>query len=46
MSVFLVDLRAVKRRVRGGITVQPIPNMVNHETNEVFSMSWRSRRIT
>jgi acyl-CoA dehydrogenase len=36
MSVFLIDLRAVKRDVRGGITVRPIPNMVNHETNEVF----------
>ncbi len=36
MSVFLVDLRQAKRDVRGGITVRPIPNMVNHETNEVF----------
>jgi acyl-CoA dehydrogenase len=36
MSVFLIDLRSVKRDVRGGITVRPIPNMVNHETNEVF----------
>ena len=36
MSVFLIDLRLAKRDVRGGITVRPIPNMVNHETNEVF----------
>jgi acyl-CoA dehydrogenase len=36
MSVFLIDLRQAKRDVRGGITVRPIPNMVNHETNEVF----------
>jgi acyl-CoA dehydrogenase len=36
MSVFLVDLREAKRDVHGGITVRPIPNMVNHETNEVF----------
>jgi len=36
MSVFLIDLRTIKRDVRGGITVRPIPNMVNHETNEVF----------
>ncbi|HVC00494.1 MAG TPA: acyl-CoA dehydrogenase family protein [Candidatus Dormibacteraeota bacterium] len=31
LSVFLVDLREAK-----GLTVRPIPNMVNHETNEVF----------
>ena len=36
MSVFLIDLRTIGRDVRGGITVRPIPNMVNHETNEVF----------
>jgi acyl-CoA dehydrogenase len=36
MSVFLVDLRQAKRDGQGGITVRPIPNMVNHETNEVF----------
>lgn len=36
MSVFLIDLRSIERGVRGGITVRPIPNMVNHETNEVF----------
>jgi hypothetical protein len=36
MSVFLIDLRLAQRDVRGGITVRPIPNMVNHETNEVF----------
>jgi len=33
MSVFLVDLRQAVGR---GLTVRPIPNMVNHETNEVF----------
>ncbi|HEY1459901.1 MAG TPA: acyl-CoA dehydrogenase family protein, partial [Casimicrobiaceae bacterium] len=39
MSVFLVDLRASRRGgagVQRGMTVRPIPNMVNHETNEVF----------
>src|SRR5258708_3062986 len=35
MSVFLVDLRKSARGA-GGMTVRPIPNMVNHETNEVF----------
>ncbi len=33
MSVFLVDLRQAVGR---GLTVRPIPNMVNHETNELF----------
>ena len=33
MSIFLVDLREA---VGKGLTVQPIPNMVNHETNELF----------
>ncbi|MBA2961457.1 MULTISPECIES: acyl-CoA dehydrogenase family protein [Ramlibacter] len=33
MSVFLVDLR---KAIGHGMTVRPIPNMVNHETNEVF----------
>jgi acyl-CoA dehydrogenase len=33
MSIFIVDLR---RAVGNGITVRPIPNMVNHETNELF----------
>jgi acyl-CoA dehydrogenase len=33
LSVFLVDLRA---EVSGRMTVRPIRNMVNHETNEVF----------
>ena len=31
MSVFIVDLRDAK-----GVTVRPIPTMMNHETNEVF----------
>src|SRR5690606_19620815 len=33
MSVFLVDLRTA---LGNGMAVQPIQNMVNHETNEVF----------
>ncbi|PCE30779.1 acyl-CoA dehydrogenase family protein [Burkholderia ubonensis] len=33
MSIFLVDLRDA---VGKGLTVQPIPNMVNHETSELF----------
>jgi acyl-CoA dehydrogenase len=32
LSVFLVDLRGR----RSGLTLRPIRNMVNHETNEVF----------
>ena len=33
MSIFIVDLR---QAIGQGMTVQPIPNMVNHETNELF----------
>jgi acyl-CoA dehydrogenase len=33
LSVFLVDLREAIGR---GLAVRPIPNMVNHETNELF----------
>jgi acyl-CoA dehydrogenase len=33
MSIFIVDLREA---IGHGLTVQPIPNMVNHETNELF----------
>ena len=33
LSCFLVDL---KRAIGNGLTVQPILNMVNHETNELF----------
>jgi acyl-CoA dehydrogenase len=33
LSVFLVDLRDSQRE---GLTVRPIRNMVNHETNELF----------
>jgi acyl-CoA dehydrogenase len=33
LSVFLVDLRAA---IGHGMTVRPIANMVNHETNELF----------
>jgi len=33
MSLFLVDLHAA---MRSGLSVRPIANMVNHETNELF----------
>jgi len=33
MSIFIVDLREA---VKKGMTVKPIRNMVNHETNELF----------
>jgi len=33
MSIFMVDLRQAEQ---SGMTVRPIPNMVNHETNELF----------
>jgi acyl-CoA dehydrogenase len=33
MSIFMVDLR---RAEKSGMTVRPIANMVNHETNELF----------
>ena len=33
MSIFIVDLREA---IGNGLTVQPILNMVNHETNELF----------
>jgi acyl-CoA dehydrogenase len=33
MSIFMVDL---KQAIGNGMTVRPIRNMVNHETNEVF----------
>lgn len=33
LSIFLVD---VKDAMANGMTVRPIPNMVNHETNELF----------
>jgi acyl-CoA dehydrogenase len=33
MSIFIVDLRDA---IDKGLTVRPIPNMVNHETNELF----------
>jgi acyl-CoA dehydrogenase len=33
LSIFLVDLRGAEQ---SGMTVRPIRNMVNHETNEVF----------
>src|SRR3954468_11887192 len=33
LSIFLVD---IKQAMASGMTVRPIPNMVNHETNELF----------
>jgi acyl-CoA dehydrogenase len=33
LSLFIVDLHAAMGK---GLTVKPIPNMVNHETNELF----------
>jgi len=33
MSIFIVD---IKEATAKGMTVRPIPNMVNHETNELF----------
>ncbi|MFY9510101.1 MAG: acyl-CoA dehydrogenase family protein [Rubrivivax sp.] len=33
LSIFIVDLREAVGR---GLAVRPIPNMVNHETNELF----------
>jgi len=33
MSIFIVDLREAAKK---GLTVRPIRNMVNHETNELF----------
>jgi acyl-CoA dehydrogenase len=33
MSIFIVDLHEA---IGKGLTVRPIPNMVNHETNELF----------
>jgi len=33
MSIFLVD---IKQATGNGMAIQPIPNMVNHETNELF----------
>jgi len=33
LSIFIVD---VPEAMKSGMTVKPIPNMVNHETNELF----------
>ena len=33
LSIFLVDVREA---LKGGMSIRPIPNLVNHETNEVF----------
>ena len=43
MSIFMVDLRQAEK---SGMTVRPIANMVNHETNELFSRTSRSRSTT
>lgn len=43
MSIFMVDLREAEK---SGMTVRPILNMVNHETNELFFETWRSPRRT
>src|SRR5690554_1275112 len=39
MSIFIVDLRDA---LGNGLKAQPIPNMVNHETNELFFDNLRS----
>jgi acyl-CoA dehydrogenase len=36
MSVLMVDLGDARSGAHGGMSVRPIANMVNHETNEVF----------
>jgi acyl-CoA dehydrogenase len=36
MSVLMVDLREALSGAHGSMSVRPIANMVNHETNEVF----------
>lgn len=33
LSIFIVD---IKEALKNGMAVRPIPNMVNHETNELF----------
>jgi len=33
MSIFIIDLREAEKQ---GLTIRPIRNMVNHETNELF----------
>lgn len=33
LSIFIVD---IKEAISNGMSVQPIPNMMNHETNELF----------
>jgi acyl-CoA dehydrogenase len=43
MSIFLVDLREA---IGNGLTVRPILNMVNHETNELFFDNLEFRRRT
>ena len=43
MSIFIVDLREA---IGNGLTVRPILNMVNHETNELFFENLRSRPRT
>lgn len=43
MSIFIVNL---KDAIGKGMAVQPIANMVNHETNEVFLTTWKFPRRT
>ena len=43
LSIFLVD---IKKAMSSGMEVRPIPNMVNHETNELFSTTLRSLKKT
>lgn len=42
LSCFLIDL---KQAIGNGLTVQPILNMVNHETNELFSTTSKSPKM-
>jgi acyl-CoA dehydrogenase len=41
MSIFVVDLRDA---IGHGLTVRPIPNLVNHETNELFFENLNAER--
>ena len=43
MSIFMVDLHEAQKK---GMIVRPIPNMVNHETNELFFEDRRFPRRT
>jgi acyl-CoA dehydrogenase len=43
LSIFMVDLHEA---IGKGLTVSPIRNMVNHETNTLFLKTWKSRPKT